>query len=122
MITETSSTLMVVGGSPSNAYHDVEFVDLSGSFKQCPSVARIPELRCCSMGTFIDGKALVCAGSREIGYSQNCYSYSNEVSGKMTELEREFLPGKLIFQFPILFIVTIFCQKLGSVIISIQKY
>ncbi len=59
---------MVVGGFQTR--NKVEVIDLSGNGKSCSSFPDFP-MGCGSVGTFINGKALVCGGQ-----GRKCYSYS----------------------------------------------
>jgi N-acetylneuraminic acid mutarotase len=56
----------------------VEAVDLSGNKRTCASIADYPGGIMGSTGTFIDGKALVCRGSKgDQSPSDECHSYNN---------------------------------------------
>ena len=68
---------MVVGGL--SAENDAELVDLSGSFKQCPFVPNLQAVSQESVGSFVNGAALVCGGTNDNGSpAETCYTYDNE--------------------------------------------
>ena len=71
---------MVVGGYGTNAYNDVEFVDLSGNNRTCRAVSDYEEAKYCSIGTFIDDKILVCGGTatgdaQPSEFQDSCFNY-----------------------------------------------
>ena len=65
---------MVVGGYP--AENEAEIVDLSETNVNCPTIPNFPGASYGSVGTFINGRALVCGGESS---SDSCYSYNQEV-------------------------------------------
>ena len=72
---------MVVGGEPvESSGGKVELIDLSGQSLSCPSIPDFPIPIYGSVGTFINGKALVCGGSDGDYKYRTCYSYNVQVS------------------------------------------
>ena len=69
---------MVVGGYNNPARNDVELVDLSGRLRQCSKPVNYPyDVDDGSIGTFFDGRPLVCGGfDRDTQvYSDSCHRY-----------------------------------------------
>ena len=67
---------MVVGG---NIYKKAELIDLSGQNLNCPDISDYP-VESGSVGTFINGKAMVCGGDSGPEFNANCSSYNMQVS------------------------------------------
>ena len=68
--------VMVVGGN--YADFKVEVIDLSGNQTQCRSYPDFPIAQG-SVGTFINGKVLVCGGANGNEWKKECFSYSFKV-------------------------------------------
>ena len=51
-----NNVLMIVGGTPTWAYNDVELIDLSGQNRQCQKPSNFPGARYGSVGAFIRDK------------------------------------------------------------------
>lgn len=79
---------MVVGGYPSSAFGVAEILDLTGESTNCASIPDFP-VDYASVGTFINGKALVCGGTNTSysgSHSQTCYSYVTGVKKSLIRL------------------------------------
>ena len=66
---------MVVGGTPSSAFYDVELIDLSGQGRTCRKPDNFPSAERGSMGTYFQERALVCGG---YPYTSECYYYQHK--------------------------------------------
>ena len=67
---------MVVGGFADEAQYTVEIVNLSNDGKVCDPVPNYSGAKYGAVGTFINGKALLCGSETA---SNTCSSYNHEV-------------------------------------------
>ena len=73
---------MIVGGSPDPAHGKCELIDLTSAstINRCPNINDYP-VDSGSVGTFINGRAMVCGGRSAGNFYSECYSYNTQVRG-----------------------------------------